>query len=170
MAGYSRALKCTIASQYIDEGVSSIVLARTYGITATRIRYWGRVYAIHGARSFERPAHPPRGDFKRQALTLMWTNGWSVRHTSAFLNLSSPGLLSAWLRQYREEGADQPLDRTRGRPPVKKPAQDPLSKSDDEMTLQEMKRALAYLRAENAVLKKYQELEQQKQKQTRKKR
>lgn len=44
------------------------------------------------------------------------------------------------------------------------------TKSDDEMTLEELKEELAYLRAENAVLKKLEELEQEKRRQTKKKR
>ncbi|GAB7219785.1 hypothetical protein VcTj87_16060 [Vibrio comitans] len=44
-------------------------------------------------------------------------------------------------------------------------------KSDNEMTLEELKEELAYLRAENAVLKKLEELEQEKRhRQTKKKR
>ncbi|CCO42775.1 transposase (fragment) [Vibrio nigripulchritudo SFn135] len=44
------------------------------------------------------------------------------------------------------------------------------NKSDDEKTLEELKEELAYLRAENAVLKKLEELEQEKHRRTKKKR
>ncbi len=43
-------------------------------------------------------------------------------------------------------------------------------KSDDEKTLEELKEELAYLRAENTVLKKLEELEQERYRQTKKKR
>ncbi|WP_416918552.1 hypothetical protein [Vibrio sp.] len=43
-------------------------------------------------------------------------------------------------------------------------------KSDDEMTLEELKEELAYLRSENAVLKKIEELKQQRFRRTKKKR
>ncbi|MGX9455892.1 hypothetical protein [Photobacterium damselae] len=43
-------------------------------------------------------------------------------------------------------------------------------KSDDEKTLKELKDELAYLRAKDAVLKKLEELEQEKHHQTKKKR
>ncbi|MDV5172110.1 hypothetical protein [Photobacterium rosenbergii] len=46
----------------------------------------------------------------------------------------------------------------------------PASKPDSEMTLEELREELAYLRAENAVLKKLEELEQEKNRRTKKKR
>ena len=44
------------------------------------------------------------------------------------------------------------------------------TKSDNEMTLEELKEELVYLRTENAVLKKLEELEQEKNRRTKKKR
>ena len=44
------------------------------------------------------------------------------------------------------------------------------TKPDDEMTLEELKEELVYLRTENAVLKKLEELEQEKNRRTKKKR
>eukprot|EP01155_Anaeramoeba_flamelloides_P025013 Anaeramoba_flamelloidesa811990_4.p1 GENE.a811990_4~~a811990_4.p1 ORF type:complete len:100 (-),score=2.77 a811990_4:194-493(-) len=98
----------------------------------------------------------------------MWTNGWSINHTSAVLNFSSPGTLSVWLKQYKQYGI-QGLERSRRRSPMSK---HPFiqQKSDDEKTLEELKEELAYLRAENAVLKKLEELEQEKPRRTKKKR
>ncbi|MGR6840516.1 hypothetical protein ACU5DF_16050 [Aliivibrio wodanis] len=43
-------------------------------------------------------------------------------------------------------------------------------KSDDEMTIEELREELSYLRTENAVLKKFEELKQKKRQQTKKKR
>ncbi|WP_235199666.1 helix-turn-helix domain-containing protein [Photobacterium galatheae] len=99
----------------------------------------------------------------------MWTNGWSLTHTSAVLNLSTPGILSVWLKRYKEQGIKGLKPHAIGRPPMKQQPQR-TTKSDDEMTLEELKEELAYLRAENAVLKKLEELEQEKRRQTKKKR
>ncbi|MCG9780673.1 helix-turn-helix domain-containing protein [Photobacterium damselae] len=49
----------------------------------------------------------------------MWTNGWSINHTSAVLNFSSSGTLSVWLKQYKQFGI-QGLECSRGRPPMSK--------------------------------------------------
>jgi transposase len=59
--------------------------------------------------------------------------------------------------------------RQKGRPSMKKQLQR-TTKPDNEMTLEELKEELVYLRTENAVLKKLEELEQEKNRRTKKKR
>lgn len=169
MSKYSRELKCVLAKQCLD-GVSSYSLTKEHSIPSNQIRYWAQVFAIHGPDSFTPMAHSSTAHTKLQALNLMWTNGWSLTHTSAILNLSTPGVLSVWLKKYKELGIKGLENQTRGRPSMKQPSQRP-QKSDDEKTLEELKEELAYLRAENAVLKKLEELEQEKRRrQTKKKR
>ncbi|MFN6798302.1 helix-turn-helix domain-containing protein, partial [Proteus mirabilis] len=104
-----------------------------------------------------------------QALKLMWTNDWSLGHTSAILNLTTPDILSIWLDRYNKHGYKGLECEPRGRPPMKLPRTTPV-RSDDEKTLEELKEELAYLRAENAVLKKLEELKQIKRRQAKKKR
>ncbi|QUJ66402.1 transposase [Photobacterium sp. GJ3] len=168
MSKYCRELKCVIAKQCLS-GVPSGLLSKQHSISSRQIRYWTQVFAIHGTDSFLPTAHTSTAEAKLQALNLMWTNGWSLTHTSAVLNLSTPGILSVWLKRYKEQGIKGLKPHAIGRPPMKQQPQR-TTKSDDEMTLEELKDELAYLRAENAVLKKLEELEQEKRRQTKKKR
>ncbi|MFA0037347.1 helix-turn-helix domain-containing protein [Vibrio chagasii] len=168
MSKYSRELKCIIAKQYLD-GTSSRYLAKQYSIPSRQIRYWAQVFAIHGANSFLSTKHAATAQEKRKALNLMWTNDWSLTHTSAILNLSSPGILSVWLKRFNELGIKGLKMRQKGRPSMKQYPQR-TTKPDDEMTLEELKEELVYLRTENAVLKKLEELEQEKNRRTKKKR
>lgn len=169
MSKYNRELKCILAKQCLS-GVSSLLLAKQYSISSRQIRYWAQVFAVHGTNSFAPTIHALTAHKKLQALNLMWTNGWSLTHTSAVLNLSTPGILSVWLKRYKEQGIKGLEHQTIGRPSMKPQPQRP-RKSDNEMTLEELKEELAYLRAENAVLKKLEELEQEKRhRQTKKKR
>ncbi|ENM5764298.1 helix-turn-helix domain-containing protein, partial [Vibrio mimicus] len=55
----------------------------------------------------------------------------------------------------------------KGRPPMKQQPQT-TTKPESEMTLEELREELAYLRTENAVLKKLEELEQEKNRRTKK--
>jgi len=168
MSKYSRELKLTIAKECL-EGKSSRQLSKKLSISSRQIRYWTQVYAIHGESGFLPTTHGSSARTKLQALKLMWTNGWSLTHTSAVLNLSSSGSLSVWLKAYNETGF-RGLEHSRiGRPPVK-PQVHTTAKPNNEMTLEELKEELAYLRAENAVLKKLEELEQTKRSQTKRKR
>ena len=85
------------------------------------------------------------------------------------LNLSSPGLLFVWLDRYYKKGFLGLEYRSRGKPYMKQPRMEP-THSDDEKTIEALKEEIAYLRAENAVLKKLEELKQAKRQQTKKKR
>nr|WP_241819191.1 helix-turn-helix domain-containing protein [Enterovibrio norvegicus] len=144
------------------------MLAKQHSISSRQIRYWTQVFAIHGYRSFLPATQAATAQSKLAALRLMWTNSWSVTHTSAVLNLSSNGILITWLKRYNEQGIKGLEPQPKGRPPMKQQPQT-TTKPDSEMTLEELREELAYLRAENAVLKKLEELEQEKNRRTKKK-
>lgn len=167
MSKYSRELKCILAKEYLD-GTSSLYLAKQYSISSRQIRYWAQVFAIHGTASFLAIKHAT-AQTKRKVLNLMWTNEWSLTHTSAVLNLPPPGILSVWLKRFNELGIKGLKMRQKGRPSMKQQPQR-TTKPDNEMTLEELKEELVYLRTENAVLKKLEELEQEKNRRTKKKR
>ena len=158
MSKYSRELKLIIAKQCLVSRTST-QLSNEYSISARQIRYWTQVFAIHGKNSFLPTTHSNNAKTKLQALKLMWTNRWS--HTSAVLNLSSPGTLSVWLKTYNEAGFKGLKNSNIGRPSMKS-LSNTTQKSDDEMTIEELREELSYLRTENAVLKKFEELKQKK--------
>ncbi|MGF1907815.1 helix-turn-helix domain-containing protein [Aliivibrio salmonicida] len=168
MSKYSRELKLIIAKQCLVSRTST-QLSNEYSISARQIRYWTQVFAIHGKNSFLPTTHSNNAKTKLQALKLMWTNRWSLTHTSAVLNLSSPGTLSVWLKTYNEAGFKGLKNSNIGRPSMKS-LSNTTQKSDDEMTIEELREELSYLRTENAVLKKFEELKQKKRQQTKKKR
>ena len=91
MFKYTREFKCSVAKECLN-GVSSRSLARQYSISSSQISYWAQVFAIHAERSFSPTAIENTALIKLEALNLMWTNNWSINHTSAILNLSSPPL------------------------------------------------------------------------------
>ena len=99
----------------------------------------------------------------------MQSEGWSINQTSAYYDLISPSTLLNWQRQYKAQGIDALHPKKSGRPPVKVPPSPNASKSAEEMTEKELKEELEYLRAENAVLKKFEALRQEKPPRTKKK-
>jgi len=167
MSKYSRELKLITAQECLG-GKSSRILANDLSISSRQIRYWTQVFAIHGTNSFLPNSYASSAKTKLQALKLMWTNGWSLTHTSAVLNQSSPGSLSVWLKTYNESGF-RGLQRTSINRPTMTQS-NTTQKPDSEMTTAELKEELAFLRAENAVLKKLEELDQAKRRKTKKKR
>ena len=159
MSKYSRKLKTIIAKRYLSDK-SSCELSREYNIPSNQIQYWGAVYFFNSEQSFLPPASPYSAKDKFKILTKMQTEDWSLRHTSAFFNLSSPGTLFVWLRNYESFGMEGLKSKKRGIPLKKPPIAKP--KAANEMTKDELEDELEYLRAENAVLKKLDALLQEK--------
>jgi transposase len=99
MSKYSRKLKIVIAKRYLDNE-SSHQLGREYNISSRQIRCWGAVYSFNHEHSFSSPISAYSAKDKLKVLTRMQIEDWSLGHTSAFFNLSSPGALFVWLRNY----------------------------------------------------------------------
>lgn len=169
MYKHKKEFKIKIAQRYLA-GETSNRLASAFNINRSLIKYWARVYSIHKLASFSDGHACITAKEKLSALRLMWTNQWSISHTSAVLNLSSPGILSTWRKRYSLLGIDGLHSKPRGRPRMKLNPTSQAPKSDDNKSIEELREELAYLRAENAVLKKLEELEQQKRRQIKKKR
>ncbi len=168
MAKYTRELKLFISKQGI-EGKSSRDLGKQFAINSRLIRYWIQVFKFHGEQSFLPEPQSKYQAYRLNALKLMWTNGWSINQTSAILNLSSPSAVSRWLQRFNEYGHSGLKGQQIEKASMASPS-NTNQKPDDEMTKEELKEELAYLRAEMAVLKKYEELKQKKRQQTKKKR
>ena len=96
----------------------------------------------------------------------MRRNNWSLGYTSAFFDLSSPGLLFQWQKLYCQYGITRLKPQKKGRPSVTNNSSE--QKSSESMTEKELREELEYLRAENAVLKKLKALAQAKKKKTKK--
>jgi transposase len=166
MSKYSRSLKTDIAKRYLD-GESSYLLSLECNISSRQIRYWGAVYSFNHEHSFLPPSSPYSTKDKLNILTRMQTEEWSLGHTSAFFNLSSSGLLYVWLRNYKAFGLEGLIPKRRGIQMKKTPNIKPKAASD--MTEGELRDELEYLRAENAVLKKFEALLQVKKSRAKKK-
>ncbi len=169
MSKYSRELKLCIAQRCLN-GESSTSLAQEFSISSGLIRYWTSVYRIHGSSSFLPLDYQNTADFKFSVLQSMWENNWSIKQTSAEFNFSSTGTISVWLKLYNQSGFQGLHSRPKGRTSMKTQSNKRPIKSDEEMSLDELREELAYLRAENAVLKKLEELDKLKRQAAKKKR
>lgn len=158
MSKYQRALKLELAQRALNE--RSTELGRQFSVSSRQIRYWSSVYQLHGAASFLHKEYPYTPDFKLQVITSMRENNWSLGYTSAYFDLSTPGILFQWLKLYSCEGLSRLTPKKKGRPCMTHHSSEP--KPSSQMTEQELREELDYLRAENAVLKKLEALAQAK--------
>jgi transposase len=116
--------------------------------------------------SFLHSEHPYDFNFKVKVLNTMRQQHWSLGYTSAYFDLSTPGILFQWQKLYSLEGISRLYPQKRGKPRMNHNPSEP--KPSEQMTEKELREELDYLRAENAVLKKLEALAQAKKKKIKK--
>lgn len=158
MSKYHRAFKLKLAK--LADEQSSKAVSVEYGVCSSLIRYWSMVYRLNDSEAFTHRQKPYTVEFKHYALETMKRKQWSLGYTSAFFDLSSPGVLFQWQTLYARKGILRLTSQNRGRPHVTKHSFN--SKPSEQMTEKELREELEYLRAENAVLKKLEALAQAK--------
>ena len=156
MSKHHRAFKLRIAELALSE--SSSAVSNKFNVTSRQVRYWTTIYRIHGAESFRSVHKPYSQAFKAEVLKTMAANSWSLGYTSAFFDLSSPGILFQWQKLYARDGISRLKPQKKGRPVMTNTSSS--SKPVEQMTEEELREELAYLRAENDVLKKLEALAQ----------
>nr|MDC2855025.1 helix-turn-helix domain-containing protein [Ningiella sp. W23] len=149
MSKHHRAFKLKIAELALSE--SSSAVSNRFNVTDRQVRYWTAIYRIHGAESFRSVHKPYSLAFKAEVLKTMTANSRSLGYTSAFFDLSSPGILFQWQKLYARDGISRLKPQRKGKPFMTNNSSS--SKLVEQMTEEELREELAYLRAENDVLK-----------------
>ncbi|MEC8325403.1 MAG: transposase, partial [Pseudomonadota bacterium] len=152
MSKYSREFKLEIAMQANTK--SSRLLSKQFNVSSRQIRYWCLVFRIHDEDAFLHKRKPYTKEARLEMIQRMKREGWPLTYTSAFFDLSSPGMLSEWFSAYNSGKL------THFKPLKVNMSKSAKAKSSKEMTEKELREELEYLRAENAVLKKWNALAQ----------
>ena len=144
----------------ILEGNHSIrSAAKQSQVSKSMVMRWYTMYEIHGVKGLSMKSGSYSGAFKLHVVEYMHTNNISMREASAKFGIPSRSTLLKWERIYYEEGANGLMRSKRGRPPKNNNHKPTIKKNIEEDLIAEIQQ----LRAENAYLKKYNALVQEKQ-------
>ncbi len=161
MAKYSLEFKLEVVQNYLsndnDDGFRKT--AHKFELDQGTVRQWTAVYQTQGADGLKyqtkRISYSVK--FKHKVVLKIINDGLSLIEALIFFKLREKGTLSLWLRQYREHGIDglksKPKGRSKQMPKPKRLRAKP-SQKDHDKTQEQLLEELAYLRAENAFLKK----------------
>lgn len=152
MAKYDEQFKLETIRQYLSGRYSYQEVAQRQGIEKSMVRRWVAAYQLHGVAAVSKRYVRYSAQFKLHVLERIAREGLSDRQAVAIYNLRNSGVLSQWRGQYTEGGvgALTPKRQSKAAMPHKNPPA-PLPK---DMTIEQLREELAYLRAENDYLKK----------------
>ncbi len=139
---------------YYEQGHTGLTTSEKFKVDPKTVRTWVKQHQSGGIEAIKPKTGKAKysSDFKHQVITVMLEQGLSQSETALKFNISSPALISHWHKAYRHQGMSGLIPKRQGRGAMTKPVI--TSKPDDDKTPAELKRELAYLRAEVAYLKK----------------
>lgn len=164
MSKYSLKFKQDVVAFYGDGERSYREVCLRFGLDYSMVRKWVASHAAHGVVGLSRKHSHYDAQFRLSVLKRMWKDGLSRRQAAALFDIRSAACLSVWERQYERGGIEALAPRRTGRPPgMRKPEPPPETQDpppDSARSREELLAELAYLRMENAYLKKLEALTQ----------
>lgn len=166
MSKHSIEFKLLVVRHYLSKIEGCRKTATRFGIDHSTVRQWSAAYELHGVQGLSKPYTEYPTQFKVSVIEKMASESLSARQACAIFNIPTRNTILTWQRLY-DEGGIQALAASgpRGKPksmPDKLKYSKPTGKPVVELTPEEMRKELQYLRAENAYLKKLEALIQAK--------
>lgn len=139
--------------------------ARELGCDRTTVRRWVGQYSQYGVKGFKFRNGGYERSFKLQVIRYYLKKGLSLNQTANYFKIPNAGIVSKWVTSYKRFGvaglSKEPRGRKRSIMAKKSQKKESTSNDPAASKLVEMQKELAYLRAENAFLKKFNALVQQ---------
>lgn len=166
MIKYSKQFKLSAIKAFLKRGRGFRHVASQFQIDPTLLRRWVVAYQHHGAASLKRSHQRHSAQFKLTVLHRMLNEQLSHRAAAALFNLGNSSQLGRWQQQYysgeltAQLSAKKRPPRTMSKQPSK-PDETPVV-PDEELSVAQLLRKIRKLEAENAYLKKLEELDEAK--------
>jgi transposase len=168
MTKYIEAFKLSVVDRYLQGTLGYRGVGHAFGIDSKMVRRWVAAYQIHGPTALKKKFTHYSAEFKLSVLHDKWANHLSNSDVSAKYDIRHAGAVGQWERCYHHDGIDALHPRRRERRKKMPLSQAPLAQepaSDTTRPQADLLAELAYLRMENAYLKKRQALVQSQQQQ-----
>jgi len=136
------------------EGRSFTYLSKKYGVDLDTVKYLVKLIDKNGVNIIKKKikkAYYSR-QFKEDAVLRVLINNESIREVSIDLGLTSHGMLSNWISNYKENGYNV-VERKRGRPTMPKVTKKKENETKDEK-IKRLEEENLYLKAELEYRKK----------------
>lgn len=153
MTRYNTDIKRLAVQKYLQGKQSLGHIAQQLQIEPSALRKWLRHYQQQGHKALSKKYSHYSPHFKRSVLQYVRTQGVSYQQAAAIFDIRNPFSIAQWARQYDTGGLTELTPKPRGRRPMSQKSSP--QKPDAECSREELLKELAYLRAENAFLKKY---------------
>jgi transposase len=161
MAKHSTEEKLEAVLAYLEGKASFKTIAEDRNMSTAPLKRWVLRYQKHGVEGLISSYTNHDIQFKIDVLNYMNEFGTSINDTAARFNLSSDYTVLTWKRQFEAGGIDALISKKKGRPSMKKEANQP---TPVEGSLEALQAEVERLRMENAYLKKLNALVQNKEK------
>ncbi|HHQ6559491.1 TPA: IS3 family transposase [Serratia fonticola] len=163
MMKYSLQFKLDAVRHYLAGLGSQKQTAKTFSIAHVQLRRWIAAYQHHGEQGLRvgrKPHYTP--DFRLSVVEFALSNPLSSATVAAKFDIPCYLTVERWIKLYRENGAEALNLNKRSRQMRQHPKTPHADKSPDELTPEEMREEIEFLRAQNAYIKKLRALMQQK--------
>jgi transposase len=170
MSKYSDQFKLTAVKAYLEghEGLRKI--AQRFAVDVSLLRRWVSTFQKHGQFSLRKLGQRYSAAYKRSVLDYMHNHQLSLRQTAAHFGLGQSSQVGIWARQHYS--GDLAVSAPKRRKPAamsKRPYPiKPTTSDDSEKSRDQLLAELEWMRMEVAYLKKLEELQQQKRRQSKK--
>ena len=164
---YTEQFKRTVVHDYLSGQDGFRAVAQRYGVpNRSLVERWVAAYRLHGAAGLSKKRSRYGPNFKLLVLRHMWDNRLSMTQTAAEFNIRRHSTVGVWERAYRDGGVEAlaPPPTIRLKKMTKPTTKPEVPAGDDQRSREELMAELAYLRMENAYLKKLDALVQARQK------
>lgn len=158
MTKYNLTLKQSLIEESLSAGSVHEVALR-HGLSPSLLHRWIKGYEKHGTAGLIAKYSHYNAQFKLKVLQCIERDGLSAQQACVAFDIRGPSSIRQWKRLYDEGGIEalhphRARESSMPRKPAKQSKVSPAIPADAALTPEQMLKELAYLRAENAYLKK----------------